>query len=92
MLALSQNNISGLKTVTQKELVALAEKHWQQQEQIRKENRKVLEWSGDEEEAIEKGAKSETNDRVLAGLSVDEQWKQQMESLPISPSGIKMQI
>ena len=28
MLAVSQNNISGLKTVTQKDLVFLAEQHW----------------------------------------------------------------
>ena len=91
MLALSQNNISGLKTVTQKELVALAEKHWHHQEQIRRENRKVLEWSGDEDEHMEKEpAKSETHDKILGGLSVDEPWKQQMESLPISPSGTKM--
>ena len=34
-------------------------------------------------------AKSETHDKILGGLSVDEPWKQ-MESLPISPSGNKM--
>ena len=56
--------------------MALAEKHWNQQEQIRKENRKVLEWSGDEDDANDKGAKSETNDKILAGLSVDEPLKQ----------------
>ena len=70
----------------------MAEKHWQQQEQIRRENRKVLEWSGDEDDNIDKeAAKSETHDKILGGLSVDEPWKQ-MESLPISPSGNKMQI
>lgn len=48
----------------------------------------MLEWSGDEED-MDKEAKSETHDKLLGGLSVDEPWKQ-MESLPISPSGVKM--
>ena len=69
----------------------LAEKHWQQKEQLKRENRKVLEWSGDEDDNEKDQAKSET-DKILGGLSVDEPWKQQMESLPISPSGIKMQF
>lgn len=69
----------------------MAERHWQQKEQLKKENRRVLEWSGDEDDNMDNQAKSETHDKILGGLSVDEPWKQ-MESLPISPSGVKMQF
>ena len=90
MMAISQN-ISGLKTVTQKELVLMAEKHWQEHEQLKKENRKVLDWSGDEGNDS-KDIRSETNDKnILGGISVDEPWKQ-LDSVPISPSHIKMQL
>ena len=34
-------------TVTQKELVALVEQDWHQQQQNKNKNRKVLEWSND---------------------------------------------
>ena len=93
MLKVSEcGNMSGLKTVTQKELVLFAERNWQQQEQVQKERRnerrKVLDKlsSGDDDEA-----KSETHEKILAGLEVDEP-RQPIESVPISPSGIKMQL
>ena len=99
MLAVSQNNISGLKTVTQKDLVFLAEQHWQQKEQLKKENRKVLEWSGDQDESDHKKENSseDANKNILAGLSVDEpsSWKHSQQrhdnSVPISPSHNKIQ-
>lgn len=89
MMELSQNiNISGLKTVTQKDLVILAEKNWQVKEQLRKEGRKVLEWSGDEDDNENEQAKSENHEKILASLSVDEPKWNKLESLPISPSHI----
>ena len=48
----------------------------------------MLDWSGDEGNDIQ----SETNDKnILGGISVDEPWKQ-LDSVPISPSHIKMQM
>ena len=47
-----------------------------------------MEWSGDEDDHDQ--AKSETHEKILAGLSVDEpKWKR-LESVPISPSHIQM--
>ena len=37
-------------TVSQKELVALVEGDWQHKQQIKQENRKVLEWGSDEKQ------------------------------------------
>ena len=45
LLAVSQN-ISGLMTVSQKELIQLVEQGWEQHQQAKIEKRKVLEWSG----------------------------------------------
>jgi len=49
LLAVSQN-ISGLMTVTQKELVQLVENNWNQQQLAKLEDRKVLDWSTDQHE------------------------------------------
>ena len=49
MLAVSQN-ISGLKTVTQKDLVEMLDKKHEQLDQLKKEDRKVLGWSSSEDE------------------------------------------
>ena len=58
------------------------------QKERRNERRKVLDKlsSGDDDEA-----KSETHEKILAGLEVDEP-RQPTESVPISLSGIKMQL
>lgn len=51
MLAVS-GNISGLMTVTQKELVQMVEKNWLEVQMLKQDDRKVLVWSDGEEEIV----------------------------------------
>lgn len=45
-----EHEISGLLTVTQKELIEMVDKDLQLQQEARNENRKVLDWSSADEE------------------------------------------
>jgi hypothetical protein len=52
-----EHEISGLLTVTQKELIEMVDKDLQLRQEAKKENRKVLDWGSSDEDNKEAGSK-----------------------------------
>ena len=87
MLAVSQN-ISGLKTVTQKDLVEMFERKHEEIDALKKEDRKVLGWSSSEDEMA--SSVRDMNGRLR--IQTNERGNGNIDSVTISPSHVQLQV
>ena len=87
MLAVSQN-ISGLKTVTQKDLVEMFERKHEEMDALKKDNRKRWEWSSNED-----GSQNSLRE-FGKGLEIQtiEKPGNNIDNVTISPSQVQLQI
>ena len=86
MLAVSQN-ISGLKTVTQKDLVEMFERKHEEMDALKKDARKRWEWSGSE-------GSSNSLREFGKGLEIQtiEKPGDNIDNVTISPSHVQLQV